>query len=265
MKIVFILLFNIIFIYVIVIVCKLNGVSEKYTFPRINVKLKTVIPKNIFITWYTKHLKGQISKNFNNVKTLNPEFSIYLYDDNDCSEFIKQNFETEVLHAYNTLIPGAYKADLWRLCALYIYGGIYIDIKMQPFNNFKFYNLLYDEHFCKDRLDKCIYNAIIVSKPKNPFLLHVIRYILRNVKNNFYGLDDLHPTGPRLLGHVHDNHKYNLNIDMCFKDYNNISWNGKRICTSSHLLYKLLDRKSSYGLLWQSKNIYNINKKLMNI
>lgn len=264
MKITFIL-FSIIFIYVIVVICKLNGVLEKYNFPPINIKLKTIIPKNIFMTWYTKNLSGQISKNFKNVERLNPEFSIYLYDDTDCLEFIKKHFEIEVLNAYNTLIPGAYKADLWRLCVLYVHGGIYLDIKMQPFNNFKFYNLLYDEHFCKDRLEKCIYNAILVCKPRNPFLLHVIRYILRNVKNRFYGLDDLHPTGPRLLGHVQENHKYDLNIDLRFKDYNNISWNGKRICTSSHLLYKLMDRKSSYGLLWQAKNIYNINTKPINI
>lgn len=252
---------TIFFLYISFVFSKVNGAFETYKFPPINLKLPTLVPKNIFLTWYTKNLTGQIGKNFELIQRLNPEFNIYLNDDNDCLEFLSKHFDVGVVNAYNTLIPGAYKADLWRLCVLYVYGGIYMDIKMQPFNNFKFYNLLYDEHFCKDRLDKCIYNAIMVCKPGNSFLLHVIRYILRNVRNQYYGLDDLHPTGPRLLGHVHDNHKYNLNLDMCFKDYNNISWNGKRICTSSHLLYKLVDRKSSYGSLWQAKNIYNINTK----
>ena len=154
--------------------CKLNGTFDKRTLPPINYDKQTVIPPNIFMTWYTKDLSGHLGKNFNLIKRLNPEFNIYLYNDDECLKFIEQNFDNTILNAYNNLIPGAYKADLWRLCVLYVYGGIYVDIKMQPFNNFKFYYLLFDEHFCKDRLDKCIYNAIMVCKPKNTFLLHVI-------------------------------------------------------------------------------------------
>ena len=30
--------------------------------------------------------------------------------------------------AYDALIPGAFKADLFRYCVLFIYGGVYADI-----------------------------------------------------------------------------------------------------------------------------------------
>ena len=53
-----------------------------------------------------------------NVKKTNPIFEHHLFDDNDCREFIKNNFPEVVLQAYDGLIPGAYKADLWRYCIL---------------------------------------------------------------------------------------------------------------------------------------------------
>ena len=52
-------------------------------------------------------------------------------------DFIKNNYPVDVLEAFNKLIPGAYKADLWRYCVLYKLGGIYLDIKYSCVNNFK--------------------------------------------------------------------------------------------------------------------------------
>jgi len=60
------------------------------------------------------------------LKATNPRFEYYLFDDNDCREFIKEHFDTEVLDAYNNLIPCAYKANLLRYRVLYIHGGIWI-------------------------------------------------------------------------------------------------------------------------------------------
>lgn len=50
-----------------------------------------------------------------------------VYDDNDCNQYISQLDNNDYLKViYHQLIPGAYKADLWRLLVLYEYGGIYI-------------------------------------------------------------------------------------------------------------------------------------------
>ena len=77
-----------------------------------------------------------MQKAIDNLQTCNPELEYFLFDDNDCIEFIKTHFENDVVDAYYRLIPGAYKADLWRYCVMYIEGGIYIDIK------YKYYILL---------------------------------------------------------------------------------------------------------------------------
>lgn len=50
------------------------------------------------------------------------------YQDDDALEFIKIHFPEEVAFAFQSLIPGAFKADLFRLCVLFIEGGVYTDV-----------------------------------------------------------------------------------------------------------------------------------------
>ena len=53
----------------------------------------------------------------------------YLFHDQDCRAFIESEYPPDVLMAYDRLIPTAFKADLWRYCILYKYGGAYLDVK----------------------------------------------------------------------------------------------------------------------------------------
>src|SRR5271170_2492662 len=62
---------------------------------------------NIFQTWHTKELQGFMKLNSEKLQLENPEFKYYLYDDNDCKEFIAKNFDKNVVDAYDSLIPGA--------------------------------------------------------------------------------------------------------------------------------------------------------------
>ena len=176
---------------------------------------KQEIPLNIFSTWFTKNLEPGMSEAVESIKLTNPEFNYSLYDDDDCSEFIKNNFDKEIFDAYQMLIPGAYKADLWRYCILYIYGGIYLDIKFIPVNNCKLINLTDKEYFIIDapphENDNIgIFNGVMICKKNNPILMNCIMMIVQNVKNRFYGNSCLWPTGPFLLGHaIFD--KYSIN------------------------------------------------------
>lgn len=107
---------------------------------KINSNLNIEIPNNIFQTWQDKKLPPLMYLAIQNIKKLNPRFKYYLFDDDECREFIKNNFYIDFLNAYDNLIPGAYKADLWRYCILYKKGGIYLDVKYTPINGFKFFN-----------------------------------------------------------------------------------------------------------------------------
>lgn len=165
-------------------------------------KYNTVIPANIFQTWNTKHLPPLMHKSIELIKQTNKGFRHYLFDDNDCRDFIKNNFDASILNAYDSLVPGAYKSDLWRYCILYKYGGIYLDVKYMPVNGFKFIHLLEEEHFPLDLNNTDIYNALLVCKPQNEILLKAIQQIVSNVQHHFYGKNSLEPTGPALLGNM---------------------------------------------------------------
>ena len=44
-----------------------------------------------------------------------------------CDDFMKNNFDDKIYKAYSLLPMGVMKADLWRYCIIYKYGGIYSD------------------------------------------------------------------------------------------------------------------------------------------
>jgi mannosyltransferase OCH1-like enzyme len=190
--------------------------------------LDSIIPLCIYQTWHTTNLPPKMQQAVNTIKAHNPEFQHFLYDDNMCREFIKNNFPEDVLRAYDFLIPGAYKADLWRYCILYKKGGIYLDIRYVPFENFKFLNLTKKEHFVIDletfeenpnfyrseSSGECrIYNALMVTLPGNQKLYKSLYQIVCNVKNRFYGKNSLEPTGPNLLKKYFTDYE-KLNIEL---------------------------------------------------
>jgi len=196
---------------------------------------KAVIPLNIYQTWSTTNLPPKMKNCVQHLIERNPEFTYYLYDDNSCREYIKSNFDKEILLTFDTLIPPAYKADLWRYCILYKKGGIYLDIKFYCEPGFKLIELVDKEYLVLDRpysnnidlnneikivsdknyykniLNKVdikfwkdkkvgIYNAVMVCKPNNPIILECIQAIVKNVKMKNYDYNELYVTGPGLLG-----------------------------------------------------------------
>jgi len=251
------------------IIYKQNNETEKKLNKKISIpypikkKYNIIIPNNIFQTWHSKKLPPLMAKTVLRIKVLNPSFKYYLFDDTDCREFIKKHFKPDVLIAFDSLIPGAYKADLWRYCVLFIKGGIYLDIKYCPLNNFKFINLLESEHLVSDINNVDIYNALMVCLPKNEILFKAIRQIVENVKNKFYGSNSLEPTGPALLRKlistkekIVDLKHEEINGDANYKiiNYNNIpilkSYTG-------HITEKnKTSKKKHYTTLWNMKKIY---------
>lgn len=222
-----------------------------------------VIPLNIFQTWYTKDLDEKMQDCVDKLKLSNPEFEHYLYDDKDCAEFIEDKFGEEVLNAYNSLIPGAYKADLWRYCVLYINGGVYLDIKYFTVNDFKLIELTDREYFVKDiePSGSGVYNAFMVCKPGNKKLLNCINNIVKNVKNKYYGEGSLAPTGPLLLKKEFtkdeiDNITLTIGENEC-PTKTCINLDGNPILAMYKDYYKSRkENKPNYHEAWKNREIY---------
>ena len=226
----------------------------------------TINPPHLYTCWHTRELPPIMKQNYDYLVSVNPEISFHLYDENDCRQFIQDNFEEEILDTYNKLIPCSYKSDLWRFCILYIHGGIYMDIKFRCVNGFKIISLTEKEYFVRDRPDNCVYTALIVTLPKNEIMLKCINKIVENVKNNYYGENPLYPTGPALLGSFFDKNQIKI-LDLNFKNtyieniidkYYIVYYD--RIILTYYNEYReeqsKYQKNKHYSQLWEEKNIY---------
>lgn len=220
------------------------------------------VPLDIYQTWYTKDLPEEMMISIIKLRKDNPQFRYHLYDDDDCKNFIKENFELKEYEAYEKLIPGAYKADFWRYCILYKNGGIYIDIKFHT-NNFNLKQLINKDYFVKDRdghweKDKIgIYNGFIVAKPNNPIFLKCINEIVENIETENMCYNSLYVTGPGLLGKYFKN---TYEFELYFStDAWHIQYKGQNILTmykkyrEEQLQYQNIPH---YNILWKKKLIY---------
>jgi len=180
------------------------------------------IPMNLFQTWHSMELPPHMKACVESLKQDNPEFTHQLFDDQACREFIRDKFPPDVLHAYDSLYPGAYKADLWRYCVLYVHGGIYVDIKLRCIYPFKLIQLATKERYVRDReyhFNLGVYQACLISYPNNPILYTCIRTIVDYVRTLEYG-DNVLFMGPMLMSRQFDRSEI-LSWEMSF--------NGKEI------------------------------------
>ena len=224
-----------------------------------------VIPKYVFQTWKHKVLSKNMKENLIKLRNQHKDFKFFLYDDKMCREFIQKHFGPNELYAFDSLIPGAYKADLWRYCVLYIYGGVYMDIKLQCVDGFNLNYLIHEECFPLDidkGNNKGIWQGFLICKPKNEVLKHCIDSICINVKNRFYGTTELDPTGPGLMYNIMKTYNridlYNNSITkLIVKPIKYIFHNNKPII----YFYKIYEKDKNligppYTFLWNIRKIY---------
>jgi mannosyltransferase OCH1-like enzyme len=167
------------------------------------------IPRIIMQTFYTTNASSVHHWDaFHTFIELNPEYEVLLMLDKHCRNFIRKHFPSHVLKAYDTLIPKAFKADLFRYCFLYIRGGCYFDNKMINRVPLRDAILPSDDFLvCSDTLPygmpaknlkdtRRFYNAIICSAPKDERMLRTIKQVVKKVNINNHGLTDLSISGP---------------------------------------------------------------------
>lgn len=232
------------------------------------------VPLVIYESWHSSYVPPKMKENIYSLLNKNPKFDYYLYTDDDCADYIKVNFSEEVLKAFNTLKPGAYKSDLWRYCIMYKQGGVYLDIKYNTLESLEDIITRTPEVFVKD-LDHginegvtCFYNGIMISPPGNDVFKNCIDEIVENCKKRVYNINSLDVTGPCLLGRkllkkdlqYTDNNTYQFSREIYsgfILDY--ISYKEKRVF-ESYLEYrdeqKLTQKTEHYGKMWDDNDIY---------
>ena len=169
----------------------------------------SLIPKKIFQSWKNKNLSPSMSIAVNSIKELNPEYEYELSDDNDCKNFILNNFGKVYAAAFDDLIPGAFKSDFWRYAKLYIEGGVYMDIdftELVPLSSIiKVGDTFVSVVDLKDIAVKppCgIYQAFMACAPRHPLMLKAFELTYYNIINHSTNTGNLDITGPIMLGKV---------------------------------------------------------------
>jgi len=208
------------------------------------------------------------------IRDLNPEYEYHLYDDTDRYDFIK-NYYPQLLDAYENLLPGAFKADLWRLLIIYQYGGVYIDIKQVHFLPFS--RIIRPDckvFVCQDLQPGMLWNALFGAVKNNPYIEYYIVNMIININNNYYSNDVLGITGPKLMGEcfnkmlnrhpkeIWELRRYN-DVDVVLNSYVHndkvVDKQGVVFGRVTYDGYYSRDRKQDYREMYRNRNIFKNN------
>jgi FkbM family methyltransferase len=145
------------------------------------------IPKVVYMTYHD--INSIPPYVFNNINKYCSGYEVKIYNDNMCLEFLEKYYGKEAVEIFNNMENGAHKADFWRYCILYVFGGYYFDIKTDFQTHI---NNIFDSKkektwytvICSD--NSCLFNGIIVTPPRNPVILDAIKHIYNNPKPSDY-------------------------------------------------------------------------------
>jgi hypothetical protein len=133
-----------------------------------------------------------------------PTHTYTLYNNAMVEAFLRDHYPAEVLVAYRSLRPYAYKADLARLCILQVHGGWYVDASVAwatpvllPAGTELV--AVRDLQRCSRTSWACS-NGLIYARAGHPSLQAAIDTILRHCSEQYYGSTPLCPTGPVVWG-----------------------------------------------------------------
>ena len=90
------------------------------------------IPKLLHFTCEDpRELKQELRANIEDLSAKNPDWSVRVYGNQECEQFIEENFDVHTLRRYRRINAkyGAARADFFRYLCLYKLGGVYLDIK----------------------------------------------------------------------------------------------------------------------------------------
>lgn len=264
----------------IIYACFYKTYSVPHFIPRVNKsgpKEINGVPLVIYQSWQSHIVPKGMKQNILNTIANNSEFDYYLYSDADSRAFIKKYYDDDVVAAFDSLVPGAYKSDLWRYCILYKLGGVYFDIKMVPL--VPLYNLVYNNShvFVKDftvpgkeilNMRDCVWNGLMISPPNNRIFKYCIDEVVESHKMRLYRNNPLDITGPCLLGRIiktYDSSNYfkymTLNInkenDRVILLYHNIPYFVVEY-PNYRKEQKMFQKSTHYHEAWHTKKVYKM-------
>ena len=165
------------------------------------------IPRVVYQTWETKDISPEFQNIIDSWKRYNPDYEYVLHDKYDREEYIRTNFHSRIYEAYCKIVPGAFKADLWRYCILYLNGGVYSDVDMLCMGKLDDFMKNDTEFMATIDLNTNpiegkhnVANGFIACSQYHGIMKYCIYRLVYNIENNVIGRGMLNFSGPGLLG-----------------------------------------------------------------
>jgi mannosyltransferase OCH1-like enzyme len=153
------------------------------------------IPLVIFQTFKSRNVPvGQFNAT-NSIRCQNTAAAYTFYDDAEAEKFLAENCVPAVLEAFQRVVPGAFKADIFRLAVLAVKGGIYTDASMcvDRVGATTFEQLLeqlppgVENVLVRDlgRSGRGIYQAFLMCAPGSTLFAHILQAITKQVNDKY--------------------------------------------------------------------------------
>jgi len=230
------------------------NLDNEILLPNIFIKKDFKIPKFLFQTYNDKNKIPK--KIFDNIEKYASDYEYSLYDDEKCKKFLKDYFIPKVLDRFNEL-KGAHKADLWRYCILYVFGGIYLDIKtilVKPLNEIFDHDNKYEFYSSISTVKNNIYQGVLAVNNLNKIMKNSINFI---VNSDIDEINKNYIIFTEFLFQDLKNQTFNNNIisgENILKNGNKIYLFTEQCCNDKTCPFKTKDR---YGLFCKICNEQN--------
>lgn len=150
---------------------------------------KSNIPKRIFQTHKSIEYiqsKPKLQRAINSWRRFVPEFGYHFYTNEMCYEFMLREmvpeFGEEIYKAYNRLPLDVMRADLWRYCIIYKFGGIYADADSACLCDPNMFTLYETQLVCAPETDHLHLCQWTFAAPANsPLLKSIIELSIKRI------------------------------------------------------------------------------------
>lgn len=156
--------------------------------------------KNIYQIYHNTNLIPKYVKD--TIKNLNPDYKYYLINfetgkqliNNYIDDAFDNKLKNSILQRLDTMPRYCHKSDLLRYCLLYMFGGVYLDVDLEPlisFDEMNVDNVDFMTSFGRggnpyiinnEKVYPITSNGFIISSKGNPILLDLINNIINNDK-----------------------------------------------------------------------------------
>ncbi len=182
------------------------------------------IPRIIHQTWKSHDVPPQLAGFAQRWRALHPEFEYRLWTDADNDAFVQREFPA-YLPLYRSFSRGIYRADVARCLYLWRYGGVYVDLDVEPLR--PLHDFLESHGACvlgaepeahaRKRRGKprMACNALMASVPGHPFWERMLQEIERRAAR---GGEPVGVTGPIALDAVYERHGAELGVTVSEPD-----------------------------------------------